>query len=66
VRSEFHVVADDPTGLTGVVGHLASVSATLSGNAVIANIVAVLKTDLDGNEQQVNTAERFVLEVVPA
>ncbi|KAH8797938.1 hypothetical protein F5884DRAFT_758858 [Xylogone sp. PMI_703] len=66
VSSTFAIVPDDSTGLTGNVGHIATVSAILDGAPVVATIVAVLNTALDSNGNQVNTAERFVLAVQPS
>ncbi|KAH8896568.1 hypothetical protein GQ53DRAFT_803475 [Thozetella sp. PMI_491] len=66
VSSRYAIVPDDSTGLTGNVGHIAVVSAVLNGAPVDATIVAVLTTKLDANGNQVNTAERFVLQVQPA
>ena len=66
VSSSFTVVPDDSTGLTGNIGHIAVVSAILNGSPVDATIVAVLTTKLSAAGNQVNTAERFILQVQPA
>ena len=66
ISSTYHIVADDSTGLTGTVGHIAVVTAIMNGSDVTLTVVAVLQTELDGNGNQINTAERFVLEVVPS
>lgn len=66
LSSTFAIVPDNTTDLAGEVGHIARVSAVLAGEPVIATVVAVLRTDLNSNGQQVNSAERFVLQVQSA